>query len=127
MRLLDLAGNAATHELSVGVDRTSPYWRGPYGSGYWGADATSGLDVTQAMWQQSFDGGSTWSAWQPVRLQAASGTRSLVLFYTDIADQGLVRYRAVDLAGNESISPPVEAGLAFPPLDEKVYMPLVLH
>ncbi len=127
VRLLDLAGNAATHELSVGVDRTSPYWRGPYGSGYWGADATSGLDVTQAMWQQSFDGGSTWSAWQPVRLQAASGTRSLVLFYTDIADQGLVRYRAVDLAGNESISPPVEAGLAFPPLDEKVYMPLVLH
>jgi len=125
VRLLDLAGNAATHELVVGVDRTSPYWSGTYGSGYWGADATSGLDVARAMWQQSFDGGSTWSAWQPVTLRAASGTKSLALFYTDIPDQGLVRYRALDLAGNESISPAVEAGLALPPLDERVYIPLV--
>lgn len=125
VRLVDLAGNAVTHELIVGVDRTAPYWRGSYGSGCWGADATSGLDVARAMWQQSFDGGTTWSAWQPVTLQAASGTKGLVLFYTDIPEQGLVRYRAVDLAGNESISPPVEAGLAFPPLDEKVYIPLV--
>lgn len=125
VRLLDLAGNAATHDLVVGVDRTSPYWRGTYGSGYWGADATSGLDVARAMWQQSFDGGVTWSAWQPVTLQATSGTRALVLFYTNVPDQGLVRYRAVDLAGNESISPPVEAGLAFPPLDERVYIPFV--
>jgi hypothetical protein len=125
IRLLDLAGNATERELATGVDRSAPIWGHAYGSGYWGRDVTSGLDVTGAAWQQSLDGGTNWTAWQPLTLPASSGEKGLVLFYSDLPQTGLVRYRAVDRAGNTSISPPVDAGLEPPPLDKKVYLPLV--
>jgi hypothetical protein len=127
IRLLDLAGNATERDLATGVDRTAPIWSHAYGSGYWGRDITAGLEVTGAAWQQSLDGGSNWTEWQPLSLHAASGEQGFVLFYSEVPQTGLVRYRAVDRAGNSSVSPPVDAGLEPPPLNEKVYLPLVLH
>jgi hypothetical protein len=125
VRLLDPVGNATERVLVVGIDRTSPTWQGPYGSGYWSQDVTAGLDTAQAAWQQSLDGGKNWGDWQPLPLWAASGEKGLVLYYADVPTEGLVRYRAVDRAGNTSISPAVEAGLERPPLDHKVYLPLL--
>jgi len=49
------------------------------------------------------------------------------LLYTGIPTGGLVRYRIYDLAGNEGISPAVEAGLGLPELNERVYLPSVLR
>jgi hypothetical protein len=129
VRLLDGAGNPADHELDIGIDRTPPVWAQADGSGYWVRDRLAGLDVGQAAWAHSLDDGATWGAWQPLVVDGVIGVHSAALFYADAPAQGLVRYRAVDLAGNESVSPALLAGV--PPTtrgpDRLTFLPVALR
>jgi hypothetical protein len=125
VRLVDDAGNATERQLSFGVDRTAPRWDSTYGSGYWASDRTSGMSLAQGAWQQSFDGGAIWTDWQPLTLYAPGSNKDSVLFYTTAPTGNRVRYRAVDVAGNVSVSPALTVGLPLPVLDVHVYLPLI--
>jgi hypothetical protein len=125
VRLLDAVGNASEHTVTVIVDRTGPQWVKPFGSAYYALDTGSGMDVAQAAWQESFDGGSTWSDWHPLALTATGGTTGGVRFYTTAATGNRVRYRAVDRAGNTSVSPALVAGLGLPPFDHTLRFPMI--
>ncbi|MGI6367891.1 MAG: SpoIID/LytB domain-containing protein [Anaerolineae bacterium] len=125
VRLVDAAGNGTIYELSIGVDRTAPTWFKTFGSGVFVSDRRSGLAVAQAAWQQSLDGGQTWGAWQPMTAQGGNGTTNTVLYYSATPRTGLVRYKAVDLAGNVAISPAIRAGLPFPRLPYRYVLPML--
>ncbi len=126
VRLLDAAGNPSDYDLTVGIDRTPPTWALADGSGYWAYDRLAGLDLAQAAWSHSTDGGQTWGAWQPLAVEATIGTHGAVLFYANDASTGHVRYRAVDRAGNEAISPALPAGQAptLPSPDRMIFLPV---
>ncbi len=129
VRLLDAAGNAANHEITVGVDRTPPAWVLADGSGYWVRDRLAGLDVGRAAWSHSSDGGQTWGDWQPLTVAGAMGVHSAVLLYADAPTDGHVRYLAMDLAGNETVSPALPAGnipTSSGP-DRLTFMPMARH
>ena len=112
VRLVDAAGNATNYPLTIGVDRTAPEWAQADGSGWWVRDRLSGLDVNQIAWSQSHDGGHTWGAWQTLSSVKTMGIRMAVLLYTNAPTGSHVRYRARDIAGNESISPALPTGIA---------------
>lgn len=126
VRLLDAAGNAANFVVVVGIDRTAPAWLQPDGSGFWAQDALAGLDVGRAAWSESHDGGATWGPWHALNVGRAMGVRDPALFHTAAPTGGHVRYRAVDQAGNESISPAIATGTAPGPDGlNRVFMPLI--
>jgi len=100
VRFLDEAGNVSDSTITVHLDMTPPEWLEvtPYSALV--QDTVSGLDTTTAAWSASFDGGSTWGAWQPLTVEAPRGTCEPILLQVDEGAAECVRFRVQDVAGN---------------------------
>ncbi len=104
VRLLDQAGNAAEHELTVGLDRAAPHWF-HYGVGsVWVQDRHAGLDPQSAEWSASHDGGATWDDWQPLTLAIPPGTTQAIPLNAGDKSGTHVRFRLADMLGQQSES-----------------------
>jgi hypothetical protein len=104
VRLLDQAGNAAEHELTVGLDRAAPHWF-HYGVGsVWVQDRHAGLDPQRAEWSTSHDGGGTWSNWQPLTLTIPPGTTQAIPLNAGDKSGTHIRFRLADMLGQQSES-----------------------
>ena len=134
VRLLDQAGNAAEHELTVGLDRAAPIWF-HYGVGsVWVQDRHAGLDPHRAEWAMSQDGGATWGAWQPLTMAIPPGTTQAIPLNAPDKSGTHVRFRLADMLGQQSESDAIPlrtspAPTATPRPDqnrEPVLLPLIL-
>ncbi|MBM3190281.1 MAG: hypothetical protein FJZ90_16370, partial [Chloroflexi bacterium] len=107
LRFLDEAGNAFLYPLTVRVDTMPPVWFGYEPGAVQVQDEVSGLDPATAAWTVSHDGGDAWGAWQPLSVQASSGSVEPLRLQAPAAEGTHVRFRLSDVAGNASESAPV--------------------
>ena len=116
--IADIAGNNGTSlEYIIKVDTTPPgSWAEVSPPGWFNAsktptvtikvrDLTSGLDVSDAEYRYSTDGGTTWSAWAAATTSGADGTTSIELltasnvpFNLDSGTLNRIQFRMTDMA-----------------------------
>ncbi len=106
VRLLDEAGNALDRTVTVRVDSHAPRFLDVTGRTARVQDQTSGLDVSSVAWSSSTDGGVTWGAWQALSVSAEQGTTAAVDLTAPEAAGDYVRFKVLDVAGNEAIQGP---------------------
>ena len=122
LRIRDRAHNLAEGgPFGVGIDTLAPTgWSAPTPNGWQGTrtplvgidvrDVGSGLKVDAAQVAVSEDAGASWSAWSSATLSGTDGTTALEhlsatpTFTLDSPDGTLVRFSAIDLAGNVGLS-----------------------
>jgi hypothetical protein len=121
----DVLGNTGTSgTYTIQIDTDAPgSWAGISPSGWYTTnqaptvtisvqDMTSGLDVSEAEYSFSTDGGRTWSGWTPAGVTGNDGTTAAetmtaknVPFNMDSGSLDQIMFRIVDMAGLTGTSP----------------------
>jgi len=126
VRFLDATGNATDCSVTVNLDMTSPQWQGYEARSVSVGDALSGLDTATAAWAESADGGTTWSAWQPISLTASSGITVPIEIAAPQEVNGDLRFHIQDVAGNLSVSDPLPGVTTPTPTSSRLVLPLIM-
>jgi len=91
------------------------------------ADNTAGLDVSEAYYKYSTDGGSSWSGWRSASCTGSDGatsyqtiTASAVPFNQDSGTQNKIKFKIDDVAGNTGESTEYTVKIDATYLDESV-------
>ena len=127
VRFVDLAGNAHEQVLVVGLDTLPPDWESVGAGSAMVQDPVSGLDTSSARYATSTDGGLRWSQWIPLDITATRGVTLPVVVAAPPQPGGLVRFRMMDVAGNESESAAINVQPTATPTVEPTLPPLAAH